>query len=97
MALTPEEKKAKKIASKERQLARTVSLVERFTAKLDAKQTVRVNLLTELSITNDPARRNKLQAKIDKASDMVLRYSEAITRYNFKVNVLTEELRILKL
>ena len=97
MALTPEEKKAKKIASKEKQLAKVAVLLVKFNLKSDAKQAARIVLMTALSVETDNTKRIKLQAKIDKSSEMIDKYSLAITRYNSKKIVLEEELRILKL
>jgi len=97
MALTPEEKKAKKIASKEKQLAKVDVLLVKFNLKSDAKQAVRIVLMTALSVETDNTKRIKLQSKIDKSSEMIDKYSLAITRYRSKKIVLEEELRILKL
>ena len=97
MALTPEEKKAKKIASKEKQLAKVDVLLVKFNLKSDAKQAARIVLMTSLSVETDNPKRIKLQAKINKSSEMIDKYSLAITRYNSKKIVLEEELRILKL
>ena len=97
MALTPEEKKAKKIASKEKQLAKVDVLLVKFNLKSDAKQAARIVLMTALSVETDNPKRIKLQAKIDKSSEMIDKYSLAITRYRSKRIVLEEELRILKL
>ena len=96
MALTPEEKKAKKIASKEKQLAKVDVLLVKFNLKSDAKQAARIVLMTALSVETDNPKRIKLQAKIDKSSEMIDKYSLAITRYRSKRIVLEEELRILK-
>ena len=97
MALTPQEKKAKKIASKEKQIEKVDALLVKFTAKSDAKQTARVVFMTALSIETDNTKKLNLQTKIQKASDMIDKYSAAITRYNSKKIMLTEELRILNL
>ena len=97
MALTPEQKKAKKVASKEKQIAKVDALLVKFNAKSDARQALRVADMTQLSIVTDAVKRSRLEAKILKSTEMIDKYSLAITNYNSKKIVLTEELRILNL
>lgn len=97
MALTPQEKKAKKIASKENQIEKVDQSLIKLSAKSDAKQIVRIQLMTARNSESDATKRAILDTKILKASDMIDKYSAAITRYNSKKIVLTEELRILNL
>ena len=97
MALTPEQNKAKKVASKEKQIAKVDALLVKFNAKSDARQALRVADMTQLSIVTDAVKRSRLEAKILKSTEMIDKYSLAITNYNSKKIVLTEELRILNL
>ena len=97
MALTPEQKKAKKIASKEKQIEKATIFLGKFSTKSDAKSALRITYMTALSVETDNTKKIKLQAKITKAGEMIDKYEAAKVRYQYKINVLTEELRILKL
>lgn len=97
MALTPAEIKAKRIASKQKQIATKLVQISSIEDKRTLKQTLLTGYVTYLNTHSDltPYQIAFMNKKINSANALTSKYDAAIDRYEAKRMVYVQQLAVL--